>query len=204
MPYAGTTAPAGWLFCDGSEVYISDYGSLFSVINYTYKDQSLLIGYQTFALPDLRGRFPLGRDNMDNSKQVISKETGLNVTPTLIDAGGGAANRVTNAAADLMGAGTGSETTTLVTANLPDHKHTLKGKVGNSVGNQYYAFRNVAGSPPDSNAISGFGATATGQGQYLTDSGGVDVPLNTTLGTPVNVMNPYLTINYIIYTGGEA
>ena len=201
MPYAGTTPPAGWLFCDGSEVYISSYSLLFSVVNYAYKDQSLLIGYQTFALPDLRGRFPLGRDNMDNGNEVYSKETGGTTHPVPINAGGGSANRVTNTAADLIGAGTGGETTTITTANLPDHKHTLKGQVGNSVGNQYYAFRNVAGSPPDSNAVSGFGATATGQGQYLTDSGGVDVPLSTTLSTPLNVMNPYLTINYIIYTG---
>lgn len=201
MPYAGTLAPTGWLLCDGSEVYISEYSALFSVINYTYKDQSLLSGYQTFALPDLRGRFALGRDNMDNGKQVFSKETGASPSPISIDSGGGSANRVTNVAADLLGAGLGGETTTLVTSNLPEHRHNLKGRIGNSPGNQYYALRNVSGTPQDTDAISGFGPTAPGQAQYISDSGGVDVPFGTTLGSPFNVMNPYLTINYIIYTG---
>ena len=201
MPFAGPVVPSGWLLCDGSEVRVSDYSGLFAIIGYTYRDQSLLDGYATFALPDMRGRFPLGRDNMDNGGTVYSKQTGGTPSPVTIDAGGGSANSVTDLAADTLGAGSGTETKSLTTSNLPEHRHTLKGKVGTSVGNQYYAMRNVGGSPPDSNAISGFGATAPGQGQYLTDSGGVDVPLGTTLGSEFNVMNPYLTINYIIYAG---
>lgn len=204
MPFAGTSVPNGWLLCDGSEIRTSTYAALFAVIGYSYKDVSLLVGYNSFALPDLRGRFALGRDNMDNNLSIFTASTGGGTNPVSIDAGGGSANSVTDVAADVLGAMNGTEVTNLVTANLPEHRHTLKGKVGTSVGNQYYAMRNVAGSPPDSNAISGFGATAPGQGQYLTDSGGVDVPLGTTLGAPFNVMNPYLTINYIIYTGVTA
>jgi microcystin-dependent protein len=204
MPFGGATAPDGWLLCDGSEVRIADYPGLFAVIGYLYKDVGLLDGYATFALPDMRGRFPLGRDNMDNNLTVFSSQSGGGNNPVSIDAGGGSANRVTDTSADILGTGVGSESASLTTANLPEHKHTLKGTVNGNVGNQYYALRNVTGSPPDSNAISGFGATAPGQGQYLTDSGGVDVPLGTTLATPFNVMNPYLTINYIIYTGVTA
>lgn len=70
FPFAGTSAPSGYLLCDGSEQLISLYPDLFSVIGYTYKSIGLLQGTSTFALPDLRGRFPLGRDNMNNGTLV--------------------------------------------------------------------------------------------------------------------------------------
>ena len=70
MPYTGDTPPPGYLFCDGSEQSLGLYSELFAVIGYKFKAVETLVGYQTFALPDLRGRFPLGRDNMDNASVV--------------------------------------------------------------------------------------------------------------------------------------
>jgi phage-related tail fiber protein len=57
--FAGSTAPAGWLLCDGSAVSRTIYGALFSAIStaWGYGDNST-----TFNLPDLRGRFLRGRD----------------------------------------------------------------------------------------------------------------------------------------------
>ena len=198
FPFAGITLPPGYLLCDGSEQRIALYPDLFAVLQYTYKDISLLQGSGTFALPDLRGRFALGRDNMDNGNFVT---TPLGAS---IDAGGGPADRVTDVTADTVGLNSGSEEKTLSTANLPDHTHDMQG----SAGSQYYAMRNVAfgpGSPiPDGNAVphTGLGPSVTDTGQYLPNSGGVDTLGGTiSLSTPVNVMNPYLTINYIIFTG---
>ena len=55
--FAGSTAPAGWLICDGRSVSSTDYPELYAVIGTTYG------GYGTnFQLPDLRGRFPVGKD----------------------------------------------------------------------------------------------------------------------------------------------
>jgi microcystin-dependent protein len=70
MPYAGDTPPPGYLFCDGSEQSRTIYDKLFNVIRFKYKNEAFLQGYQTFALPDLRGRFPLGRENMENGNSV--------------------------------------------------------------------------------------------------------------------------------------
>lgn len=70
LPYAGATAPYGYLLCDGSEQEISKYRDLYNVIGTTYgtpfRGQSGL----TFVLPDMRGRFPLGKHNMDNANTV--------------------------------------------------------------------------------------------------------------------------------------
>lgn len=188
FPFAGTTPPAGYLLCDGTEVLISNYSELFSVIGYTYKTPSLLKGLSTFALPDLRGRFPLGRDNMDNGVQVPSKDN-QNV---LVDGGGGSANRVTDVVADTLGAGSGTESRTLEVRNLPDHRHSL-----NSGNDQYYA-AGRPGAAPDAAAIAGYGMPNSSTGYGFPNSGGI---ISGTVGQPLATMNPYLTINYIIFTG---
>lgn len=56
--YAGASVPGGWLLCDGSAVSRSDYSALFAVISTTY---GVGDGVTTFTLPDLRGKFPLGK-----------------------------------------------------------------------------------------------------------------------------------------------
>lgn len=53
--FAGTFAPQGWAFCDGSTLAISEFETLFNLIGTTYGGD----GQQTFNLPDLRGRLPL-------------------------------------------------------------------------------------------------------------------------------------------------
>jgi microcystin-dependent protein len=55
MPYAGSSAPGGWLLCDGQSLSTSTYSTLFSVIAYTYGGTG-----SSFTVPDLRSRFPLG------------------------------------------------------------------------------------------------------------------------------------------------
>ena len=200
LPFAGTVLPPGYLLCDGGEVRQSQYPVLFSTIGYAYKDISLLRGAATFALPDLRGRFPLGRDNMDNGTTVPSK----NDAQILVNAGGGIADSVTDVTADVLGAVGGNEQRSLTQNNIPDHAHDMRGTLpSGSTGSQYYAFRNVPGAPPDADAIPGNGATGSGAGQYLNNSGGIltDNLSIKDLGTPFNTMNPYQTINYIIYTG---
>jgi microcystin-dependent protein len=53
--FAGSFAPVGWAFCDGSLLSISEYEVLFTLIGTTYGGN----GQTTFALPDLRGRVPI-------------------------------------------------------------------------------------------------------------------------------------------------
>jgi microcystin-dependent protein len=191
--YAGVLAPQGWLLCDGSEVLASDYPELFSVIGYTYGDPTILIGSGTFKLPDLRGRFALGLDNMNNGVTVPSK-----LDPRVqVQSGGGSANRVNDIEADNIGLGAGASTKNINIENLPDHEHDMRGNAGN----QYYAFRNISGTPPDTDAISGQGSLTDGLGQYLATSGGVLT--NGSLGVAMNIMNPYMSLNYIIYTGRD-
>lgn len=60
-PFAGSVAPTGWLFCDGSAVSRTTYAALFSAIGTLWGAGD---GSTTFNLPDMRGRVPAGIDNL--------------------------------------------------------------------------------------------------------------------------------------------
>ena len=94
LPYAGVTAPNGYLTCDGSEVAVKDYPTLDALLGTTYgarTNGSGGAGSTHFRLPDLRGRVPVGK---------ASSGTFVNV-----------------------GATGGSETHTLTTSEIPSHAH---------------------------------------------------------------------------------
>lgn len=65
--FAGNFAPAGWQFCEGQLLPISENETLFQLIGTTYGGD----GQSTFALPDLRGRLPIHQGN-----SFILAETG--------------------------------------------------------------------------------------------------------------------------------
>ena len=57
--FAGNFAPAGWMFCEGQLLPISENETLFNLIGTTYGGD----GQSTFALPELRGRIPIHQGN---------------------------------------------------------------------------------------------------------------------------------------------
>lgn len=109
LPYGGIlgTAPAGWLICDGAAVSRTTYAALFTAIGTSFGAGN---GSTTFNLPDLRGRFPLGKDNL----------------------GGTSANRVTATQADNLGQGAGTETHTLTIPEMPAHTHSSQNNTGSN------------------------------------------------------------------------
>ena len=174
VPFAGTVVPSGWLLCDGSEIDQSVYPTLFSTIGFNFKDASLIsdLGVTKFALPDLRGRFPLGLDDM----------------------GGSAAGRVTGLRGSELGNTGGSEDVTIGSTNLPDHKHTLQADNGDQF---YTIIDEPLDGTSDPSAVSIDAPTGTAIAQALGTTGGV---IGGT-GNALDVMNPFMAINYIIFTG---
>ncbi len=57
--FGGNFAPAGWMFCEGQLLPISENETLFQLIGTTYGGD----GQDTFGLPDLRGRLPVHQGN---------------------------------------------------------------------------------------------------------------------------------------------
>ena len=73
MDYFGNSEPFGWLFCNGQTVNKSDYPRLFSVIGYTYSQNS---SGDTFTLPDLRERTTVGIDISSDTFNTLGKKVG--------------------------------------------------------------------------------------------------------------------------------
>lgn len=94
MQFAGTFAPRGWALADGQLLSVNQNQALFSILGTTYGGD----GRTTFALPDLRGRVPVGAGNGPGLDNVS------------------------------LGQKLGSETTTLTLNNLPSHSHNIPGQ----------------------------------------------------------------------------
>jgi len=136
MPYAGASAPSGWLLSYGQAVSRSTYSDLFSAIGTTY---GVGDGSSTFNVPDFRGRTIAGQDDM----------------------GGSSANRLTSPInGDTLGAVGGSESHTLTVPEIPAHVHNIDPlnatgpRVGGGSGNVY----DVGPSTKDTESTGGDGA----------------------------------------------
>ena len=183
MPYAGNSEPPGWKFCNGQELSTGTYNQLFQLIDYNYKPQiETTAGY--FAVPDLRGRFPLGNTVMGGT--TVGSET----------------TRVNTTNSQTLGAVDGAGQKTIGIENLPEHQHDLKSEGGQ----QFFVHREVdgRGDIPDGTQPSSLQTGAENLSQRLASSGDVVIPAGSgfsEVGAPLDITNPYQTINYIIYTG---
>jgi microcystin-dependent protein len=84
-------APRGTAFCNGQTMSIAQNSAVFALLGTTFGGD----GYQTFNLPDMRGRVPMGHGQ-----------------------GAGLSNRV-------LGEKSGTENVTLITSQIPAHTHTV-------------------------------------------------------------------------------
>jgi microcystin-dependent protein len=94
--FGGGTVPSGWLLCDGSTANRSTYSALFSAIGVAHGSGD---GSTTFHLPDLRGRFLRGADNMGTGAAGRDPDA---ATRTAANAGGNTGNAVGSVQSDAM------------------------------------------------------------------------------------------------------
>lgn len=178
VPYAGTSAPTGFLLCYGQAISRSTYAALFAVIGTTYGAGD---GSTTFNVPDLRGRVVAGQDDM----------------------GGSSANRLTGQSGGVDGDGLGNagglETHTLVTAEMPAHSHRLWSTSGGGSGSSVAGF----GSTSVSTACGLIPIGGT-DAYYSTFNVGHAVMEDTGGGGAHNNVQPTLILNYIIATDNTA
>jgi microcystin-dependent protein len=106
MPYAGASAPTGFLLCDGSAVSRVTYATLFGVLSTTYGAGD---GVNTFNVPDLKGRFPLGYSASAPTKVLTFASRSSN-TITITGADNHAHNELQTGQAVLYSAPSGAMT----------------------------------------------------------------------------------------------
>jgi microcystin-dependent protein len=98
--FAGNFAPRGWAFCNGQVLSISTNSALFSLLGTTYGGN----GTSTFALPDLRGRSPVGAGQGPGLQNYVLGQQG------------------------------GTESQTILSSNMPAHTHSLSDPASTSQG----------------------------------------------------------------------
>lgn len=157
-------------------------------------------GFNSFRIPDLRGRFALGADNMRNAKFYNSSEDKVFTTSGTEVIHPDRAGRVLEDNASInydddtvIRVGSGKENYNLTTNNLPQHEHNLQG----TAGAQYGVYSDQQLTDPSGISVKGLGGADNG-GRLLQRSGTIR---NYGTQQAVNLMNPFLAINYIIYTG---
>jgi|SRR5215469_5196671 len=94
--FAGNFAPRGFALCQGQLLAISQNTALFSILGTTYGGN----GTTTFALPDLRGRGPIGQGQGPGLPNITLGEMG------------------------------GNSNVSILTQNLPAHTHTVNVSTG--------------------------------------------------------------------------
>lgn len=178
VPYAGPSAPAGWLLCYGQAVSRTTYAALFAAISTTYGagDTST-----TFNLPDLRGRVVAGQDDM----------------------GGTSANRLTNQSGgldgDTLGDTGGSETHTLTEAQLAAHDHNITDPTHGHPGSTTTG--DAIGSDGPDKIIGGGSVYNQPQGTVTIAAAATGITVNNAGGGEAhNNVQPTIILNYLIKT----
>lgn len=128
VSYGGAAAPTGWLLCYGQAISRSTYSDLFTAIGTTFGAGN---GSTTFNVPDLRGRFGLGKDDMGGSAaNRVAGATSLN---------GNGGNQYLQNHLHSVSINTGASSNASITdgggtpqsAAAASHTHSVSGNTGN-------------------------------------------------------------------------
>lgn len=175
--FGGTSAPTGWLLCDGSAISRTGYAALFAAIGtaYGYGDNST-----TFNIPDLRGQFLRGVTGASSNDPDASTRTAMNT-----------------------GGNTGNAVGSVQASQFASHNHTGATGVPSSIAHYHtYPTDGDNGNQNNNRAANGNG---TGGTHTNTVSSAVDQGLGSHThtissqgGNQTNPINAY--VNFIIKT----
>ena len=195
-PWTKTTAPSGYVLCDGAAISRTDYADLFAVISTTYGAGN---GSTTFNVPDLQGKMPQGYESGNYAM-----------------AGTGGANTVTVSVTNNQGVSltnnqsvtvTGSiDNTSLTEAQLASHKHELNGQyesTGPGLQNNRLCLASRAFDITPQSEVMDNAGSGTGHNHSHTLAGTLTGTITGTLSGAVtasgtNTFSPYVVVNYII------
>jgi microcystin-dependent protein len=185
VPWSDSSIPSGFLECNGQAVSQSTYADLFAIIGTTYGDP----GGGNFNVPDLQDNVPVGKSN----NKALGSTGGAN---TVTNSGNVGTNTNINVTGNVAGS---TANATLSTAQLASHSHNISRVVLTNPGGPFPATR----GGPTANYASGSTGSGSAHSHNMsanfTGSGNASSTSNFT-GSANSVLQPYLTIIYIIKT----
>lgn len=185
-------APRGWMACSGQLLSIQQNSALFSLLGTMYGGN----GIQTFALPNLQGRVAIGQGQSPGTSNYSIGQAG------------------------------GTERTSILTSNLPPHIHSAQSIISTPQGaivagdattpeNNYLALSPKIGSGPNATTLKTYatptvatptlpnGTTNTANIKSMAGSNTVSGNTHPAgVGQPIDIIQPYLAMNYCIATQG--
>ena len=218
LAYGGSSAPTGYLLCDGSSQLRASYSAVFAIVGTAFGSAD----GTHFNLPDLRGRIPVGIDNIGGSAAnriqrtstlttvsgsptaTVGSATGLSVGMIIKNANVTAGTTITNingTTLTLSANATGNGTTIAATFSMLGNDATAIGAVGGTdvhqlITNQLAIHQHTI--------TAYFNASTTGAGNITRgNSGSTDtsVAVNNAGGDQAHPnMQPSVATNYIIKT----
>jgi microcystin-dependent protein len=171
VPWSTASVPTGFLECNGQAVSQSTYAALYAIIGTTYGDP----GGGNFNVPDLQDNIAIGKSP---TKNIASTGGANTVTPT-----GNISGNVAGSTANA----------TLSTPQLAPHSHTLpRDRAPQGGGNQRWGRTVVSNAGSEgTDAAGGGGGHAHNMSANFSGSFS---------GSANSVVQPYLTVMYIIKT----
>jgi microcystin-dependent protein len=208
--FAGATAPNGYLLCTGQQVAISDHSELYEVLGTTYgalTNGSGGAGSTHFRIPNLQGRIPVGRDSAQTEFDALGETSGEK-TVTL-----STANMAPHTHTGTTGTQSANHSHSGSTGTVSsDHSHSQSPSAnpqglagfGAGFGGQDYWARSADTSYNRSYNTGGISANHTHSFSTGTESANHTHSFTTGNGTgtstPVNNLQTYIVVNYIINT----
>jgi microcystin-dependent protein len=184
VPWSSASVPTGFLECNGQAVSRSTYADLFAIVATTYGTGD---GSSTFNVPDLQDNVAVGKSN----NKALASTGGAN---TVSNSGNVGTN--INVTGNVGGS---TANATLSTSQLASHSHNT------SIPSSTSAPAGITGVAPVTGGSRNFGSSNQGSGgghshnMSATFSGSGNAS-STFSGSANSVVQPYLTIIYIIKT----
>ncbi len=132
IAWSGSSAPSGWVLCDGTAISRTTYAALFAIAGTAY---GIGDGATTFNVPDLQDRLPLGKGTNNGTLGTQTSSMSASSTITTASGGSGGLTLSSDTVDDTLSSGTKDVTQITYLTNVTQAGHTHSATIPTSVVN---------------------------------------------------------------------